>query len=429
MQPSTYGNEPGDPPPGVPELGSPTGGEPPVAVATRAEPSPYAKPNLVLSDPDPYAFANRIRRLVVVFGMLAVLAAGPYLVGQFAYHWRYATQKADYDLAGETLPEAAARMGDFNRLSRSIADRISPAVVSVSRQDPDRQGRTDGQGSGVIVDTDGYVVTNYHVIRGAREVLIRVSDGRITEADIIGADPATDLALLKIDLPNLIAAEWGDSDDVQVGDMVWALGSPFGLPRSLTWGIVSAKERRSSGGVRTASIYQEYMQTDVAINPGNSGGPLVNIEGKIVGINTAIIGDAYAGISFSIPSTFAQQKVDTLRDQGWIERGFLGVTPLPVPDRVRLALALGPSEGVLVAGVEPTGPARQAGIRSGDVILRWNDEPASDPTLLSRKIAATDVGSTALVVVKRLDAGQPRELRLTVRVGSSPLNVRSSDGN
>lgn len=394
-----------------------------------AEDLPYSKPNLVLSDPDPYAFANRIRRLIVVFGLLATIAAGPYLVGQFSYYWRKGQATAEYEAAGEQLPEAVFRMADFNRVSRLIADRVNPAVVSVRRGTPSRPNRSDGQGSGVIIDSDGFIVTNFHVVQNAGEIEVRLDDGRYGKAQIVGADPATDLALLKVDLPNLIAAQWGDSDDVEVGDMVWAIGSPFGLARSMTFGIVSAKERRSSGGVRTSSIYQEYLQTDVAINPGNSGGPLVNVYGKIVGINTAIIGDAYAGVSFAIPSSFAQQKVQQLRNEGWIERGFLGVTPRPVPDSIRKALKLEPSQGVLVANVVETGPAGRAGIRRGDVILSWNDSPASDPTLLSRKIAATKVGSNANVLVKRVVRGELRELPMEVLVGRSPWSERVPSSN
>lgn len=385
---------------------------------------PYAKPNLVLKDPDPYAFANRIGRLVIVFGLLATIAAGPYLLGQFSYYWRLGHLKADYEIAGDQLTEAASRMGDFNRVSRLIAARVSPAVVSISREGSDQRGQGDGQGSGVIVDTSGFVVTNYHVVHEAESLLVQLADGRITDAEIVGADPATDLALLSINLPDLIAADWGDSDAIQVGDMVWAVGSPFGLARSMTFGIVSAKERRSSGSVATSSVYQEYLQTDVAINPGNSGGPLVDLEGKVVGINTAIIGRSYAGVSFAIPSELAKEKIERLKSDGWIERAFLGISPRTVPEEARGLLGLERNQGVLVASVEQAGPAARAGIRPGDIILAWNGIEASDPTLLSREIAATPVGSEAQVRLKRRSNGSTRELALSVRVGRSPFNDR-----
>ncbi|MEM8866403.1 MAG: trypsin-like peptidase domain-containing protein, partial [Planctomycetota bacterium] len=316
----------------------------------------FSEPNLVLRDPDPYAFANRIRRLVFIFAALTLLIAGPYLVRHFSYHYRYAQQRADYDVATEGLSEDRVRLQDLMTGSRLVAKRIGPSVVSVQR--PGFRGQ-EGQGSGVIVDEEGYILTNFHVVTGANGLLVELDDGRITEATIIGADEATDLAVLKIDLPDLIAAEWGDSDDLQVGDLVWAAGSPFGLRRSVTFGIVSALGRRSSSGV-TNTAYQEYLQTDVAINPGNSGGPLVDVNGNVVGINTAIIGQSYRGISFAIPSTIARRQYELLKRDGWIERGYLGVSPREVPERMRRVLNLAGGEGVLISDVVRPGPAYNA---------------------------------------------------------------------
>lgn len=253
----------------------------------------YSKPSLILQDPDPYAFANRIRRLTFVLAGLCLLVASPYVLGQFAYHLRYAQMKAEVEVATEGLSEIKPRLQDFVMASRLVAKRVGPSVVSVHR--PGFQG-ADGQGSGVIVDAEGYIVTNWHVIDKASSLHVRLDDGRTADAVVVGADPETDLAVLKIDLPNLIPAEWGDSDELQVGDLVWAVGSPFGLDRSITFGIVSAKERRSSSGVTRGRLYQEYLQTDVAINPGNSGGPLVGLSGKVVGINTAILGPSFTEV-------------------------------------------------------------------------------------------------------------------------------------
>jgi serine protease Do len=172
------------------------------------------------------------------------------------------------------------------------------------------------------------------------------------------------------------------------------------LERSFTFGIVSAKGRRS-GSRLTKNLYQEYLQTDAAVNPGNSGGPLIDIEGKVIGINAAIFGPSYQGISFAIPSSVAKEEYAQLRAKGWIERAWLGIRPVEVPQEIAQQLGLAIGEGVLVERVEPEAPADRAGIHRGDVILKWNDVAATDPTLLSRAIAATKVGSTAKVWLVR----------------------------
>jgi serine protease Do len=341
--------------------------------------------------------AQGTSRWFTVLVFLLMVAAAPYLVRQFVYQVRYAELKADVDVATGALKSGKSRLTDFELTSRMVAKRLEPSVVSIFR--PGFQGR-EGQGSGVIVDSDGYIMTNNHVVSGARSISVHLADGRITPATIVGADEITDLAVLKIDAPNLIAAEWGDSDELEVGDLVWALGSPFGLERSFTFGIVSAKGRRS-GSRLTKNLYQEYLQTDAAVNPGNSGGPLIDIEGKVIGINAAIFGPSYQGISFAIPSSVAKEEYAQLRAKGWIERAWLGIRPVEVPQEIAQQLGLAIGEGVLVERVEPEAPADRAGIHRGDVILKWNDVAATDPTLLSRAIAATKVGSTAKVWLVR----------------------------
>jgi S1-C subfamily serine protease len=352
--------------------------------------------------------------LLVVFILLLI---GPILVGRFVYATRYNELKADYDVATGTLAHLKPQLNDLELASRLVAKRMEPSVVSIVRPSGSIAGHEfEGQGSGVIVDKAGYIVTNYHVVEGTKTVQVRLSDRRTADATVVGSDSLTDIAVLKIDLDNLIAAEWGDSDQLEVGDLVWALGSLYGLEHSLTFGIVSAKSRHGA----SASPYQEYLQTDAAVNPGNSGGPLVNIDGQIVGINAAIFGPAYQGISFSIPSALAKEKYVQLRAKGHIERAWLGVAPLDVPDELRQKLGLAIGQGVLVGVVEKDTPADRSGMRPGDVILKWNNHDATDPTLLSRTIAATKIGSTAKVVLVRQNGDSKKQLSLDVPVERRP---------
>lgn len=362
-------------------------------------------------------------RLVLILGGLAVVLGGPHAVGRFWYHSTYSAMKAEVDVATEGLGKLKPQLTDFVLASRLVAKRVSPSVVSIYRHG---SRSSAGQGSGVIVDADGYIVTNYHVVQGAQKLRVRLSDGRDCEATPVGGDAGTDLAVLKIDIPDLIPAQWGDSDALEVGDLVWAIGSPFGLDSTITFGIVSAKGRRSGSGV-TQSVYKEYLQTDAAVNPGNSGGPLVDIEGKIIGINTAIVGNSYRGVSLAIPSTMAQHKYQQLVKRGFIEYGFLGIGPHEVPKDLRNRMGLGKDEGVLVGDVTRDGPAKKAGIHSGDVILQWNDHLASDPLWLSTAIAETEIGTIARVVVARpLESEisgtteQYKRLGLEVTVGRRP---------
>lgn len=345
-----------------------------------------------------------------------MLLAGPFIVGRYVYESTYNELKAGYDVASGTLESLKPRLNDLEMASRLVAKRVEPSVVSITRP---ASLNLDGQGSGVIVDKAGYIITNFHVVNGTDKVHVRLSDRRVAEAKVVGADAMTDIAVLKINLDNLIPAEWGDSNKLEVGDLVWALGSPYGLDRSLTFGIVSAKSRRS-GSYISSSPYQEYLQTDAAVNPGNSGGPLVNIEGKIVGINAAIFGSSYQGISFSIPSAIARERYEELRAKGHIDRAWLGILPLDVPEEVRNKYGLGLGEGVLVGTVEANAPAGKVGIHPGDVILKWNDHVANDPTLLSRAIAATEIGSTAKLVLVRRNGKDQEQLSFNVTVERRP---------
>ncbi|MEO1497889.1 MAG: trypsin-like peptidase domain-containing protein [Planctomycetota bacterium] len=384
-----------------------------------AGPPMFDKPNLQMRDPDPYAFANRIRRLTIIACVMASLAIAPFVSRIVAYQIRRGQMQAEVEVATGALAEVAPTIEGFAAVSRLVSQKVGPSVVSIFPRTGIRRGAPGGQGSGFLVDAEGFVITNYHVVENATQLTVQFANGETSDASVIGADPETDLALLRVDPVDLPAAAWGDSDSLEQGDVVWAVGSPFGLQSSVTFGIVSAKSRRAESGA-TGSIYQEFLQTDAAVNPGNSGGPLVNLAGEVIGVNTAIMGQSYRGVSFAIPSTLARDKYEVLRDRKYIERGFLGIEPRLPPEVLRRKFGLEVGEGVLVFNRRKDSPAEFAGLERGDVILRWNEHEASDPTLLSRAIAATQIGSKATVVVRRLEGGKPIDRELTVQVGRKP---------
>ncbi len=355
---------------------------------------------------------NRNRVLAALLVLLAI-AAGPLIVGRFIYHYTYNELKAGYDVATTALSGLKPRLNDLELASRLVAQRVEPSVVSIYRP-VGRDG--EGQGSGVIVDHEGYIITNYHVVEEASTVQVQLHDGRRTTAAVIGDDPETDLTILKIDLPNLMPAEWGDSSKLQVGDLVWALGSPFGLDSSITFGIVSAKGRHGGG------LFKEYLQTDAAVNPGNSGGPLVNIDGQVIGINAAIVGQAYQGVSFAIPSAIAHARYDDIRRDGQVNRAWLGVELKPIPSFVRRRMSLEDGQGVYIESVEPNSPADRAGFQPFDVILKWNGAECTAPESLVQMIAGTAIGSQATAIIaRRGDAqGEQQQVELNVTMERRP---------
>jgi serine protease Do len=217
----------------------------------------------------------------------------------------------------------------------------------------------------------------------------------------------------------LQAAEWGDSDQLEVGALVWAVGSPFGLQHTITFGILSGKNR----GAMAGTAWQDYLQTDAAVNPGNSGGPLVDASGRIIGINAAIIGDAYQGISFAIPSTIAKRVYEDLRSRGHVQRGWLGAQLGDVTDEVARELDLSVTRGAYVVTVvvddRRPSPAQQAGLSPGDIVVKWNGQPILDGGTLTRLVATAEIGSDAEMTVIR--AGQ--EVTLSVHIGQRPLQI------
>ena len=359
---------------------------------------------------------SRLRRLMWIFGVLVAILVAPSFVYRMRYAFVEAEERAQFDVASEHIENL--NMMQLNDASKLLAHYVGPSVVHLRTH----HGSGLGQGSGVIVDEAGYIVTNYHVVEGVNSLEVQLSDGRRGTASVVGSDPLVDVAVLKTELGDLHAAKWGDSDKLDVGEWVWALGSPFGFQKSITFGILSAKERRGITTERSTgnSVYQEFLQTDAAVNPGNSGGPLVNFEGKVIGINTAIYGPTYQGISFSIPSSIAKASYEQLRKNGSVERGYLGVRPEAVTDNMAEILGIEKNKGVVVVIVQPDTPASDAGIRRGDVILKWDGVEFSDPTLLSRTIAGTPIGTKVPVEIIRQDRRGTRELTLHVTVATRP---------
>lgn len=261
-----------------------------------------------------------------------------------------------------------------------------------------------GQGSGVILTRDGYIATNHHVVAGASTINVILHDESEHEGTVVGSDPKTDLALVKIDAGyDLPAAPWGDSDQLDVGDWVMAIGNPFGLAETVTAGIVSAK-----GRVIGAGPYDDFIQTDASINPGNSGGPLFNLDGEIVGINTAIVAQGQ-GIGFAIPSVMARRVLDQLRQNGRVVRGWLGVGIQEITEELAQSLELPEANGVLVSQIFEDSPAAKAGFEPEDVIIEYEGTRVRELSDLPRLVADTKVGKRVEVVVLR--DGERRTLR------------------
>lgn len=273
---------------------------------------------------------------------------------------------------------------------------------------PPREFKQRALGSGVIVDPEGYVLTNNHVIAGAEEIRVKLKSGKEYQAEIVGRDKKTDLALIRIKTDHRLPyLKLGDSDKLKVGDWVLAVGNPFGLENTVTAGIVSAK-----GRIIGAGPYDDFIQTDASINPGNSGGPLINLDGEVVGINTAIVAQGQ-GIGFAIPINLAKVVMKQLREKGRVVRGWLGVYIQQVTPELAQKFGLKEPHGALVADVIKDGPAAKAGIARGDIIVSFDGKKVSDSHALPRMVAATPVGKEVEVTVVR----KGREKTFTVKIG------------
>jgi serine protease Do len=288
-----------------------------------------------------------------------------------------------------------------------------------------------GTGSGVIVSADGYILTNNHVVEDATDIEVRLNDGRNLKAKVIGTDPKTDLAVVRIAADHLVYAKFGDSDATEVGDIVLAFGSPLGFEQTMTQGIISAKGRQigiiaEHNSSLQGLSYEDFLQTDAAINPGNSGGPLVNLDGEVVGINAAIASNTgeYNGIGFSIPSNEARYIMDSLIKTGKVVRGFLGVAiedinnptdkDKPLADSIKNGGFSG--NGILVNGIDTEGPAGKGGVQSGDVITALNGKPVESVNQLRNQIARTAPGTNVTLSVYR----DNKTVELTFPLGTQP---------
>jgi serine protease Do len=353
--------------------------------------------------------------------LLAVSYIVPYIAEQTQYAITRGKQRAEYEFAQKHLDESPIR--EMSRAYQMVSQAVGPSVVHISTQGSEPamplvttrgRGRTEGQGSGIVMDEAGYVLTNNHVVKGVTDIQVSLADGRKVRAVVIGRDGPSDLAVLKIDSDNLVPAKFGDSDGLEPGALVWAVGSPFGLAHTVTAGILSAKHRAWLAG----NSNQDFLQTDAAVNPGNSGGPLVDASGKVIGINTAIVGDAYQGISFAIPSNAAIEIYNSIKKG----RGWLGVHLEEMNAERAKQIGASAVAGVYIAGIyvhENRSPAAVAGIQPGDVLLKWNETMVNTPSELRRLVEKTTIGSKTKVVVLR----DSQELTLEVVVGRRPAEL------
>ena len=345
-------------------------------------------------------------------------------------------------LSQEAIPKTSAQRpapyrGDFAALAKAV----SPVVVNISTSQvikPPAQGspspfggptpfedfgerffgqpfprgpfRQQGLGSGFIIEPDGTILTNNHVVADAEKIIVKLQDDREFEGRVIGTDAKTDIAVIKIDAKNLPVVPLGDSDRLQVGEWVVALGSPFGLANTITAGIVSAKGRWIGAGP-----YDSFIQTDASINPGNSGGPLVNLRGEVVGMNTAIFSrtGANIGIGFAIPISLVKELLPELKSKGKVTRGWLGVSVQQLTPDLATSLGMDKSSGALVSTVAEGSPAEKTGIKVGDVIVEYDGTPIQHSSQLPILVARTDVGKTVRLKVFRAK----EEVRLSATVG------------
>jgi len=413
---------------------------------------------------------SRLPRKIGVLAGSVVLVAGSYF-GTTAFLHPAHTWGDTAKPTATVEPQAVSPLAELSRAFRTVHNAIKSAVVNISTtrtikagtahsgmgipdqlrkmlppdmepmlpDEPDagsgRAGRIEGTGSGVIVSADGYILTNNHVVDEADKISVKLDDGRELDAKVIGRDPKTDLAVVKISAGNLTYAQFGDSDALDVGDWVLAFGSPFGFDQTMTQGIISAKGRQiniigANNPGLAGLTYENFLQTDAAINPGNSGGPLVNLRGEIIGLDTAIASrsGAYNGIGFAIPSNDAKYIMDSLIKNGKVVRGYLGVKIADVKTtetrKVARSFGFEGNTGVLVEDLTEDSPGAKGGLERGDIITAINGTPVQDITQLRTLIARTAPGTKVTLTVYRKNKSKD----LTFAVGTQPESSLAAVG-
>ncbi|MGB7479731.1 MAG: Do family serine endopeptidase [Burkholderiaceae bacterium] len=379
-------------------------------------------------------FAQTITVLLALWFIVATLKPnwGPALLGRLP-----AVPVSPSPVPMQETPLAAPTPGSY----RDAARKAMPSVVNIftskeARQpqnpfldDPffrkffgDRFGEQEEKqvslGSGVIVSSEGYILTNNHVVEAADEIEVALADGRKAAAKVVGADPETDLAVVKIKLPNLPAITLGHVEQARVGDVVLAIGNPFGVGQTVTMGIISALGRNHLG----INTFENFIQTDAAINPGNSGGALTDTNGNLLGINTAIYSRSGGslGIGFAIPVSTVKTVMDSIIKNGQVVRGWIGVEPQDITPELAESFGLATKSGAIIAGILKNGPADKAGMRPGDILVAINGKPVADTTDMLNLIALLTPGDRADMKVLR----KGREMTLTVVIGRRPAPAR-----
>src|SRR5438128_6781276 len=375
-------------------------------------------------------------RLWLIFAQAATIAVAVlFVVSTFRPEWLPVRSGTQLPVVQSAAPSAqpAVRTSSYS----DAVQRAAPSVVNIftskeiraprhpllndpifrrffGDQLPDEAQRASSLGSGVIVSTSGFVLTNHHVVEAADEIEVALADGKKLLAKLVGNDPETDLAVLRVDSENLPAISFGSSETLRVGDVVLAIGNPFGVGQTVTSGIVSALGRTGLG----INTFENFIQTDAAINPGNSGGALIDASGNLIGINTAIFSRSGGsmGIGFAIPVSTAQMVLEQIVKTGSVTRGWIGVEVQEITPPIAESFKLGGTRGALIAGVLRGGPADKAGIKPGDVLLEVQGKPVADPAAMLNLIAALAPGSAATMKVKR----QGQDMDASVTVGRRP---------